>query len=136
MKKLLFAVIALALAALPGGNGLASGTATRSVAIVHVKKGCHVWSVGTKRSADVRLVIARGSTVTVLNHDLDMHRLVQVAGPKIKTGPFMGMHEKVVLRFTEAGHFIFHTRAADMRGMPATETIGPDNKLVLTIHAS
>jgi hypothetical protein len=135
MKKLLLPGIALALAVQLGGIGLASAPPT-SVAIVHLKKGCHVWSVSTRRSADVRLMVSRGATVTVVNHDVDMHQVVQVAGPKIRTGPFMKMHEKVVLRFTKAGHYVFRTRVADMRGMPKAETIGPDNKLVLTIHAS
>ena len=132
MKKLLITVAALA--ALLGGSGLASGAATKRVSIVHVEQGCHVWSVGTTRSADLRLMLERGTTLTVLNHDVDMHRLVQAAGPKIETGSFMAAHGQVVLRFRKAGHYVFRTRVADMRGAPDVETIGPDNKLVLAVH--
>lgn len=136
MTKLLLAIVSVALATLPVTDGLAADSATRSVAIVHVTKGCHVWSVGTKRSVHLRLMISRGDSVTVRNHDLAMHRLTQVAGPKIKTGPFMSMHQRVTLRFTKPGHYAFRTRAANMHGMPEPETSGPDNKLVLTIHVS
>jgi hypothetical protein len=30
----------------------------------------------------------------------------------------------------------FHTRVADMRGMPEVKTIGPDNKLLLTVRVT
>jgi hypothetical protein len=137
MRRLPFVVVAVAvLAVRQGGNSPAAGPPARSVAIVHVKRGCHVWSVSGKRSPDLRLLIRRGSTLTVLNHDLDMHRLVQVAGPTIETGPSMGRHERVLLRFRKSGHYAFRTRVADMPGMPEVETIGPDNALVLAIHVS
>jgi plastocyanin len=77
-----------------------------------------------------------GDTVAVVNQDLDMHQLVQVSGPSTKTGPFMMMNQRVSIRFTKAGVYRFHTRVADMRGMPEAKTIGPDNKLVLTVHVS
>lgn len=104
--------------------------------IVHVTKGCHVWSVGAKRTANLSLTLHRGATLAVVNQDLDMHRLVQVSGPKTKTGPFLMMNQRVLLRFAKAGLYRFHTRVADMRGMPKAKTIGPDNKLVLTVRAS
>ena len=65
-----------------------------------------------------------------------MHKLVQVSGPSIKTGPFMMMNQRVSLRFPQAGLYRFHTRVADMRGMPEVKTIGPDHKLVLIIRVT
>jgi hypothetical protein len=136
MKRLLLTLLAVAVGAFVVANGLAAGTGTKRVTIVHVKKGCHVWSVGAKRTASLRLTLHRGGTLAVVNQDLDMHKLVQVAGPKLKTGPFLMMNQKVLLRFGKAGLYRFHTRVADMRGMPEAKTTGPDNKLVLTIRAS
>ncbi len=136
MKKLLFTLLAVAVGAFVVANGLAAGTATKRVTIVHVTKGCHVWSVGAKRTANLRLTLHQGGTLAVVNQDLDMHRLVQVSGPKTKTGPFLMMNQPVLLRFAKAGLYRFHTRVADMRGMPKAKTIGPDNKLVLTVRAS
>jgi hypothetical protein len=136
MKKLLFTLLAVAVGAFVVANGLAAGTATKRVTIVHVTKGCHVWSVGAKRTANLSLTLHRGATLAVVNQDLDMHRLVQVSGPKTKTGPFLMMNQRALLRFAKAGLYRFHTRVADMRGMPKAKTIGPDNKLVLTVRAS
>jgi hypothetical protein len=136
MKKLLFTLLAVAVGAFVVANGLAAGTATKRVAIVHVTKGCHVWSVGAKRTATLRLTLHHGATLAVVNQDLDMHKLVQVSGAKIKTGPFLMMNQRVQLRFAKAGLYRFHTRVADMRGMPKAKTIGPDNKLVLTVRAN
>src|SRR6266508_5464409 len=136
MKKLLFTLLAVAVGAFVVADGLAAGTATKRVTIVHVTKGCHVWSVGAKRTANLRLTLHQGGTLAVVNQDLDMHRLVQVSGPKTTTGPFLMMNQPVLLRVAKAGLYRFHTRVADMGGMPKAKTIGPDNKLVLTVRAS
>jgi hypothetical protein len=136
MKKLLFMLPVVAagagLVAAPG----AVGAVTKHVAIVHVKKGCHVWSVGATRTANLRVNLHRGDRLSVVNQDLDMHKLVEVSGPKIHAGPFMMMNQRVSLHFTKTGVYRFHTRVADMRGMPEAKTIGPDNKLVLTVRVS
>jgi plastocyanin len=136
MKKLLFILIAVAAGALIVANTVALGATTKRVAIVHVQKGCHVWSVGALKTPNLRLSLHRGDTLAVVNQDLDMHNLVEVSGPPTNTGGFMMMNQRVALRFTKAGLYRFHTRVADMRGMPEAKTIGPDNKLVLTVRVS
>lgn len=135
MRKFLITAVALTFTAVLVGNALASASAAQRIAIVHVTKGCHVWSMGKQRSASVAVTLKHGASLTVTNQDLDMHRLVQVAGPKVRSGPFMMMNQRVVLTFPKAGVYRFKTRVADMRGMPEAETIGPDNKLVLTVRA-
>jgi hypothetical protein len=82
------------------------------------------------------VTLHRGATLAVVNQDIDMHKLVQVSGPTTKTGPFMMMNQRVLLRFAKTGLYRFHTRVADMRDMPEVKTIGPDNKLVLTVRVS
>ena len=136
MKKLLITLLAAGLGIFVFTSGLATGAATKQVAIVHVTKGCHVWSMGAKKNASLNLTLKHGATLTVVNQDLDMHKLVQVSGPKIAAGPFMMMNQRVVLRFAKTGVYRFHTKVADMRGMPEAKTMGPDNKLVLTVRAS
>ncbi len=91
---------------------------------------------GSDADDNLRLSLHHGATLAVLNQDLDMHKLVQVSGPRTKTGPFLMMNQRVLLRFTKAGLYRFRTRIADMRGMPEAKTIGPDNKLVLTVRVS
>jgi hypothetical protein len=136
MKRLLLVFLAVTVGVFFAANGLAAGTSTKRVTIVHVTKGCHMWSVGTKKAPSLSLALRHGGTLAVVNQDLDMHKLVQVAGPKIKTGPFLMMNQKVLLRFAKTGLYRFHTRVADMRGMPEAKTIGTDNKLVLTVRVS
>jgi hypothetical protein len=136
MKRLLFTIAAVAAGAFIVANTVAAGAATKRVAIVHVQKGCHVWSVGSTRTARLTLSLQRGDRLAVVNQDLDMHKLVQVNGPATNTAAFMMMNERVSLVFTKVGLYRFHTRVADMRGMPEAKTIGPDNKLVLTVRVS
>jgi hypothetical protein len=136
MKKLIVALVLVAAATFAVTTTLAAGALTKRVTIVHVQKGCHVWSVGTTRTASFRLSLPKGARLVVVNQDIDMHKLVQVSGPSTRTGPFMMMNQRVSLRFTKAGLYRFHTRVADMRGMPEVKTIGPDHKLVLTIRVT
>lgn len=136
MKKLLVTLLAVAASAFLVANTLAAGAVTKRVSIVHTQKGCHVWSVGATQTASLHLTLHRGARLAVVNLDLDMHKLVQVSGPPTTAGPFMMMNQRVLVRFTKAGLYRFHTRVADMRGMPEAKTIGPDNKLVLTIRVS
>jgi hypothetical protein len=136
MKKLLFTLLAVGAGVLIIANTVAAGAVTKRVAIVHVQKGCHVWSVGATRTASLRVSLHIGDRLTVVNQDIDMHKLIQVSGPKTNVGAFMMMNQRVLLRFTRVGVYRFHTRVADMRDMPEVKTIGPDNKLVLTVRVS
>ena len=136
MRKLFPLLLVVAVGVSLVAGALAAGAATQRVTIVHVKKGCHVWSVGATRTASFRLTVRHGAKLAVVNQDLDMHKVVQVSGPRINTGPFLMMNQRVVLRFAKAGTYRFHTRVADMRGMPEAKTIGPDHKLVLTVRAT
>ncbi len=136
MKKLLLTLLAVAVGAFIVANAVAAGAATKRATITHAQKGCHVWSVGAAQTASLRLTLHRGDRLTVVNQDLDMHKLVQVSGPQTKAGPFMMMNQRVSIRFAKAGLYQFHTRVADMRGMPDAKTTGPDNKLVLTVRVS
>lgn len=134
MKKILFALFVAAVGAFVFANTIAAGAVTKRVTIVHVQRGCHVWSTGTARTTTVHMSLHKGDRLAVVNHDVDMHKLVEVSGPRINTGPFMMMNQRVVLRFPKPGLYRFGTRVADMRGMPEVKTIGPDHKLVLNVH--
>ncbi|HMB18051.1 MAG TPA: hypothetical protein VKO41_01940 [Gaiellaceae bacterium] len=136
MKKLISALLLVAAITFAVTTTLAPAAVTKRVTIVHVQKGCHVWSAGTAKTASFRLSLHKGARLVVVNQDIDMHKLVQVSGPLIRTGPFMMMNQRVSLRFTKTGLYRFHTRVADMRGMPEVKTIGPDNKLVLTVRVT
>ena len=134
MKKLVFVLTAVTAGAVMLTQTVAAGPAPERVTIVHVKKGCHLWSVGALKTAKLGLTLQRGDQLRIVNQDLDMHELVQTSGPATSTGGFMVMNQHMLLRFPKSGLYRFHTRIADMRGMPEAKTIGPDNQLVLTVR--
>ncbi|HSI98570.1 MAG TPA: hypothetical protein VK926_09420, partial [Gaiellaceae bacterium] len=96
--------------------------------IVHVQKGCHVWSNGKgAQAAGAKIVLKRGQRLTVLNQDLDTHKFVRLAGPKVATGKAMSMNDRVTLTFRKPGVYKLRTKKIEMPGMPAVKTVGADN---------
>jgi plastocyanin len=133
MKKTLVVLAGLALAA-----ALAGGAAAKNpqLWIVHVQKGCHVWSNGTQQAATMQLALRRGTTLTIVNQDIDMHQLVQLAGPRLAVAGKVLMMHPVLIRFTKAGVYRFTTKPREMAGMPDAKTTGPDNILRLTVRVT
>jgi hypothetical protein len=104
------------------------------LAIVHVQRGCHVWSNGKGTpAAGVKVVLRRGQRLTVLNQDLDTHKLVRLAGPKIALGKPLSMNDRVTLSFREQGVYKLRTQKMETPGMPEVETIGADNILAMLV---
>ena len=103
------------------------------VTIVHVQKGCHVWSRGSASAPGLRVVLKRGQRLTFVNHDLDAHRFVRVAGPKIALGKTMQMNCRVTLTFRKKGLYKLRTKRIDVPGTPEFKTTGPDNVLVVHV---
>ncbi|HEU0247901.1 MAG TPA: hypothetical protein VFR38_12520 [Gaiellaceae bacterium] len=104
------------------------------LAIIHVQKGCHVWSSGRgSPAAGVKVVLKRGQRLTVLNQDLDTHKLVRLAGPKVALGKAMSMSHHVTLVFREAGVYKLRTKKVETPGMPEVETMGADNILAMQV---
>ena len=75
-----------------------------------------------------------GGRLTILNQDVDFHRVVQLAGPRIATGSRMMMNASVRLRFTKSGLYRFKTVTSEMPGMMDMKTVGPDYQLLLTVR--
>ena len=120
-----------------GGGVTASAAQSKPVAdqltIVHMQKGCHDWSNGTAQMATMRLVMKPGQMLRIMNQDVDMHRLMQLAGPTIMLGGPMKEGQARSLTFTKPGTYKFDTKSLPMKGMPEVQTIGPDNHLQLTV---
>jgi plastocyanin len=115
----------------------AATSAADQLTIVHVQKGCHVWSKGAMQMASMRLVIEPGQMLRIMNQDVDMHRLIELAGPQhmLLGGP-MKQGQTDAIRFTTPGVYRFGTKVSPMKGMPPMPTIGPDNTLRLTVTVS
>jgi len=118
------------------GSQTASATTTAAdqLTIIHVQKGCHVWSDGSRQMAAVHLRMHTGQMLKVMNEDVDMHRMVLLSGPMMmRLGGPMAQGKTDTLTFTKPGTYVFGTKVSAMKGMPEAETIGPDNNLKLTV---
>jgi len=135
MRRVLALSLGLAAAvAVLAANAFGSPAATRTITIVHVTRGCHSWKVNAHVSPSAALTLRRGATLRVVDQDVDAHRLVQLAGPKIRLGGAMMMNHGKTLVFQKAGLYRFTTRVVEMAGMPEVKTIGPDHTLLLTVR--
>jgi len=133
-KAIRTAALALALTTIFAGSALASSPET-TLTIRHQVRGCHAWSFNNGAyKASLKIAVARGATLTVIDNDMMPHKLLQLAGPKAKLiSPAMkhiSAQAKVVL--AKKGTYEFTTRAGEdyMKGI---KTTGPDNVLKLTV---
>lgn len=104
-----------------------------AITIVHMQKGCHVWSRGSGSSPGAKVFLKRGQKLKIVNHDVDAHRFVRVSGPKIALGKTLMLNQSKTLRFTKKGVYKLRTRTVEVPGAPEIETIGPDKVLVLLV---
>jgi hypothetical protein len=119
------------------GNGNATATpAAETLNIVHVQRGCHVWSNGTKSGATMQMMLAAGGTLRITDEDVDPHKLIQVAGPKVMLGKAMMTGDVAQISFPTKGVYRFTTKTLEMPGMAEVKTIGPDNHLMLTVSVA
>ncbi|MEX1357122.1 MAG: hypothetical protein WD981_00715 [Gaiellaceae bacterium] len=119
-----------------GPGMLVQGTTQATVWIRHAQRGCHVWTTGTRSDPTARVTLRRGGRLTVVNQDVDMHRIVQKAGTRVATGRSMAMNQRTTLVFRRPGVYRFETRIAEMPGMKEVETLGADwlLRLVVTVR--
>jgi hypothetical protein len=121
-----------------GSSAVASGSlATRKLTIVHVQRGCHVWSNGKTTGAMMKLHLQLGQKLSVLDQDVDAHQMVELAGPmRLHLGGPMMTNHGMTLRFTKLGVYRLGTKTVEMKGMAGgmdVKTIGSDNKLRLMV---
>jgi hypothetical protein len=102
--------------------------------IVHIVRGCHNWTNGKVIAEKADVTLRQGGRLTILNQDVDIHKVVQLAGTRIATGKGLRMNASVKLRFAKAGLYRFKTVTSDMPGMPEMKTVGPDYQLVLIVR--
>jgi uncharacterized cupredoxin-like copper-binding protein len=82
-----------------------------------------------KRAAGAKVFLDRGGKLTLLNQDIDMHKLVRLAGPRAALGGYVMMSHQKTVMFTKAGTYKLRTRTNEMEGMVDVKTKGPDNPL-------
>jgi hypothetical protein len=130
---------ALAVAAVFGGSALASSPQA-TLTIRHQMRGCHAWSFnGGAYKASLKIKLARGTALKVIDNDAMPHRLIQLAGPKAKfVAPAMNhMSAQAKVIFAKKGTYRFKTKAGeDYPMMGEMKTMGRDYVLRLTVTVS
>ena len=136
-KRIRTGAMALALAGVFTGSALAHSPQS-TLTIRHQMRGCHAWSFnGGAYKASLKVTVARGTTLKVIDNDVMPHHLIQLAGPKAKlispAMKHMSAQAKVV--FPRKGTYRFTTRAGEdyVQGM---KTVGEDNVLRITVVVS
>jgi hypothetical protein len=108
-----------------------------TLTIWHQTRGCHAWSFnGGPYKASLKILLAPGTTLKVIDNDVMPHKLVQVSGPKAKLfSPAMNhMSAAAKIVFGKKGTYRFTTKAGeDYKNMSMMKTIGPDNVLRVTV---
>lgn len=127
--------LALGLAGISVG-GSAAASPTVRMAIVHAVRGCHAWTLGSKKmGAAPKLTVRRGTRLVIrVSCPMDFD-FVQTAGPRLNLTPartYAGTTRTIVFR--KAG--VYRLRAKNVQTSEERElhTLGPDNTLTLTIR--
>jgi hypothetical protein len=128
------AVMSTGMTMRPAARSTTASAQTVGLTIQHVQRGCHVWSNGKTTGAMMRLHLKQGQTLSIMDMDVDAHKMMQFAGPTHMQmgGPMMTTHG-MKMTFTKSGVYRFGTRTVEMAGMTDVKTIGPDNKLRLVV---
>ena len=132
--KILIAIAALTITA----SALAAAPRSATLTIRHEMKGCHSWSADGKHwSATQSVRLTAPGTLTIKNHDVMPHTLIQVRGPKAKVKHAAMTHigAEGLIRFAARGTYVFTTKAGEdyMKGV---KTVGVDNVLKLVVKVS
>ncbi|HEX4930270.1 MAG TPA: hypothetical protein VFV62_06120 [Gaiellaceae bacterium] len=135
MRKLALAVAVVAAAvALPMG-GAAAVSPTFRLALIHTVSGCHTWMRDTKTlGPSTKIVVKPATQLKIrLNCPMDFD-FVQVAGPRLALGArrtYAGTIRTIVLR--KPGVYKLAVTNVQTSVERNLQTLGPDNKLALTI---
>src|ERR687887_349895 len=112
-RRIRISALAIAMAGVLAGSALASSPQA-TLTIRHQLRGCHAWSFnGGAYKASLKIRLARGTALQVVDNDLMPHKLVQLAGPKANLiSPAMKhMSAQAKLIFAGKGTYKFKTRA-------------------------
>jgi plastocyanin len=131
--------LAIMIGAVVAGSAFAA-TQKTTLTIRHQTRGCHTWSFnGGAYKASLKITVARGTTLKVVDNDVMPHKLVQLAGPKatLITPAMNHMSAQAKIVFAKSGTYRFTTKAGeDYSYMSGMKTIGEDNVLRLSVVVS
>lgn len=132
------AALALAAAGALVVTSVAPARGTATITISHQMRGCHAWSfnAGPIRPS-LSAAVSAGTVVKFVNNDIMPHKLIQLAGPKLRI-PRAGMNKMSAttsIKLTRAGVYRFTTKAGeDYPWASSMHTKGEDYVLRLTLR--
>lgn len=136
MNRMLSAVVAIAAALVlaPPASSHENGPV---LIIRHQMRGCHAWSLGLTAAAKVSQTVwlKRGVHLEIGNNDVMPHKLVQLAGPRVRLPEGASMNSlgaMIEVRFPNAGVYRFATKAGKDYSK-GVRTIGADHTLKLRV---
>ena len=101
-------------------------------------RGCHSWSFNSGPfKASLAVNVRAGTVLKFTNNDVMPHKLIQVAGPKIRlTHPNMSkVASSATVKLTQQGVYRFTTtRGEDYSWAGSMKTVGEDHVLRLTVR--
>jgi hypothetical protein len=115
--------------------------ATTKLQIVHIARGCHTFAAGDVQAPAMTLQMRHGQSLDLTNLDVDMQKMMQVAGPQMMSmmkGVTMdtgGGH--MAMTFSQAGTYRFKFTQPPMPGAAdeGDDSSNPDNTLSLVVQA-
>ena len=108
------------------------------MSIIHVVRGCHVWTIGSRDVGPVTTVRTKpGARIKLrLSCPMDFD-VTQTAGPKLVLGSrrfYAGTTRTIVFR--KAGVYRLVARNVQTSEEMGLQTLGPDNMLRLTVRVA
>jgi plastocyanin len=136
--KIRGAVLALAALSALAVTSAAPAGGGATVTIRHQMRGCHSWSFNSGPfKASQSVTVKAGTVLRFTNNDVMPHKLVQVAGPKMRLAHpnMLKMASSATVKLTQKGLYRFTTRAGeDYAWAGSMKTVGEDNVLRLTVQ--
>jgi plastocyanin len=136
-KRIRVGALVLAAGAVMASSAFAHSPQAQ-LTIKHQIRGCHSWSFNNgPYKASLKINVAPGTTLSVVDNDVMPHKLIQLSGPKLHlVSPGMKhMSATAHVTFLKKGTYRFTTKASEDY-MPGMKTIGEDNVLRLTVSVS
>lgn len=115
----------------------AAASSTLRLEIVHYFRGCHVWSGTSVIGSSARVTITHGTRLTIrVSCPMDFD-LTQTAGPALNLGSrrlYAGTTTTILFRHRG----VYRLRATNITSSveAGLQTLGPDNKLALTVRVT
>jgi hypothetical protein len=133
-RSLTLAFLICAALTISSAGGAAAVSPTFRMEIVHAVQGCHVWKTPKTRGPSQKIVLKRGTRLSIRVSCPMAFDFSQVAGPKLALGVRRSEPGTVrTIVFKKTGVYKLIAKNVQSSEEQGLQTLGPDNLLKLTI---